>query len=186
MVIRHRVAVFALAILLYIATFSCTPREVETPGLPEISVETPATTISATPHISTPSFTPEPTHAGSATVTQVPTSGPTPTLGAAICPPPSLEYPTITQPTTLLEDSLALNLEPQIRAYINAAGGEGDLEDALSSLDFRWGEAAWTVKPRVLIEDVTGDAVPEVVVAVLLSSTEFDFTDGYLWVFTCS
>ncbi len=46
MIIRHRAAVFALDILLSSATFSCTPRDAETPGLQELSGEPPATTLS--------------------------------------------------------------------------------------------------------------------------------------------
>jgi hypothetical protein len=100
----------------------------------------------------------------------------------AVCPPGGGEGIDIS--ATAEGRSIVEIFEPQILAYLNARGDAQGLEATLNRLVLDNDGEAWNAASHVHTADVTGDAVPEVVVD-LLFYVEGQYADGALFVFRC-
>ena len=101
----------------------------------------------------------------------------------AVCPPGGGEGVAI---SPMAEgQSIVEMFEPQILAYLNAGGDTQEgLEATLNRLALDNDGEVWNVASHVHTADVTGDAVPEVVVD-LLFYVEGQYADGALFIFRC-
>ena len=110
----------------------------------------------------------------------------TPTLGAPICPAKSEAPASFHPPSMESFRSLAEAFEPQILDYLNSQGSADGLQIALSSLSLNLDDIAWKTKAQVYTIDATNDSVPDIIIGLIFSTDEYDFSDGFLWVFSCS
>jgi hypothetical protein len=115
-----------------------------------------------------------------------PTQTLTPTLGAPTCPPRRDALVVISAPAEDTKGPPSRAMEPQIHTFLDSRGSAQHLEQALSMLRFNLQGAVWETKAQVYESDVTGDDVPEVIIGLIFSSDEFEFSDGLLWVYSCS
>lgn len=115
-----------------------------------------------------------------------PTQSPTPTLGAPICPAATETTAAITTPAEDYPGSPSQAMESKIHAYITGHASAQGLQTALSGFRFNLQGDTWITAAQVYETDVTGDQVPEIVLGLLFSSEAYDFSDGFLWVFSCS
>jgi len=74
--------------------------------------------------------------------------------------------------------------EPQIAAYLNTRGSAEGLQATLGEVTLRDGETTWLARTRVETVDVTGDAVPEVVLD-LSFFVPYQYAEGGVFVYTC-
>lgn len=83
----------------------------------------------------------------------------------AVCPPGGGEGVAISPMAK--GRSIVEMFEPQIMAYLNAGGDAHGLEATLNRLALDNNGEVWNVASHVYTADVTGDAVPEVIVDLL-------------------
>jgi len=118
--------------------------------------------------------------------TVTPSQTMTPALGAPICPAQSEATASFHTPSMESARSLAEAYEPQILDYLNSQGSADGLQIALSSLSLTLEDIAWKTKAQVYAIDATNDSVPDIIIGLIFSTDEYDFSDGFLWVFSCS
>jgi hypothetical protein len=171
----------ALSLLLFgILLIACTPTQLAA--------------ITATPTATyqmRPTFTTEP----SATLVPPTTSPasspdsaqtPTPTLGAPECPPPSEDAPAVSLPPANAEGFPSEVLLDNFHAYLNAGGDAQSLQALIPTFEFIFHDETYSSDGLLVETDVTGDAVAEIVVGLMLSTKNWDYSDGFLKVYSCS
>lgn len=172
------------ALLLGILFAACTS---STPPVPTV---TPSATSSATPERQFGSTVATSPPQMSPTASSQPTETaqtPTPTLGAPICPSANANAPEVKPPVSREEGSPSEIILDQVHTYLSAGGEPQELQAVLSSFTFDYDDYSWTAKQASVVEsDLTGNDVAEVIVALVFATEAFDFSDGYLRVFTCS
>jgi hypothetical protein len=168
---------FILCTLVIFATFACslptpTPTPVPTP-------RQPTSTPTGEPPTAPPTATATP--ASTATPSATPTPSPTPTPAGAVCPPPG--SPELVEPANFADYPAA------IRQFLSAGGSVATLRDRLAAwnaLPGSSGPFGESDVPQVTAADLTGDGVPEVIVAVINPSAQVATSPpGDLFVFGC-
>lgn len=173
-----RGAVFAVAsALLALSILACGPLTLTTVPAP---TKTPLPTT-VVPPTQTP--TPMPTERPTPTPTLTPTHTPSPTAtsAAAKCPPPG--SPQLVQPANFADYSVA------IQQFLTAGGDVETLRSELVAWGALPGGGPWPSEsdalPQVVSADLTGDTVPEVIVALVDPNGALTFPGGALVICGC-